>query len=67
MTDARLKQLFNRAVTDSAFRDELFVNLRRVLLEHGVKEEIICTIEMRNPQTVQALAGVLEHLGKLTT
>ena len=66
MTNPTLRQLFNQAVTDLAFRNRLFGNLHRVLLENGVKENTACFIEDANPQTIQALAKVLETIDEVS-
>lgn len=62
MSDSRLRQVFNQAVTDVSFRNEFLGNIRKVLLEYGIKEEVVCFIEAREPRDIQALARVLEDL-----
>jgi hypothetical protein len=60
--NTKIRQLFNRAVTDEGFREQLFSNLHEVLQTQGIEQYLAHEIEARQPQTLQALAEVLQTL-----
>ena len=62
MINTKLRQVFNRAVTDISFRNKLLDNMREVLVGHGVAEEMIVFIEAHDPPDIQTLALVLQKI-----
>ena len=60
--DTRLRQVFNRAATEPDFEEALFKDLRKMLLENGIDEQIVCFIETHRPQNLHCLAKILEEI-----
>ena len=62
MRSRALNTVFNRALVDPEYRQTLFVQLRRTLLEAGVPETEIGQLEALAPQSLDALAHALESV-----
>lgn len=60
MRSRALNLAFNRALTDAEYRQELLLNLRRTLLEAGVPEAEITSLEAHQPRSLEDLAQALE-------
>ena len=61
MRSRALNLAFNRALTDTAYRQALLADLRRTLLEAGVPEGEIRPLEALAPHSLESLARALEH------
>ncbi len=62
MRSRALNMVFNRALVDSEYRQTLFAQLRRTLLEAGVPEVEIGQLEALAPRSLEALAHALESV-----
>lgn len=62
MRSRELTSVFNRALIDSAYRQSLFGNLKRTLLEGGVPQDEVVALERLSPNTLDQLAEALEAL-----
>ncbi len=62
MRSKELNSVFNRALTDPPYRQNLFQNLRRTLLEAGVPEEEVDLLEVHAPRSLEQLARILEDV-----
>ncbi len=68
MRSRALNLAFNRALVDVAYRQALFLDLRRMLLEAGVPEAEIVSLEAHTPRSLEGLAQALEaaHVSTFT-
>ncbi len=62
MRSRALNMVFNRALIDSEYRQTLFIQLRRTLLEAGVPEAEIGQLEALAPRSLETLAHALESV-----
>ena len=60
MRSRALNSAFNRALVDAAYRQALVSDLRRLLLEAGVPEAEIASLEAHAPRSFEGLAQALE-------
>ena len=60
MRSRALNLAFNRALIDTAYRQALLLDLRRTLLEAGVPEAEIASLEAHVPRSFEGLAQALE-------
>lgn len=66
MRSRALNTAFNRALTDAAYRQAFFSDLRRTLLEAGVPESEISALEVLAPRSLEELAQALERVHSST-
>ena len=66
MRSRALNLAFNRALIDAAYRQVLLLDLRRTLLEAGVPEAEISSLELHAPHSFEGLAEALEAAHKET-